>query len=253
MKKDKRREEAKKPNYKPPKSSPKPPRSYQERQEDVVRKGGIKPKIDYDDDQFYEIIYTLAYQGMTDAEIADGLLDSDLHVFISPDTFNAMKAGRYQSWTEEENAYRSQRMQRVLERARRKINAAVRNKYLKMALGLHKTKNVTTVARRMRIDGELTDNEDIQTSTTEIEYAPSLQAMSVWLHHHDPEWRKREGVVQEDVENDPNVVTESEESIDIEQWIEQESKAKEKKRNDTDNTDTESEVHPSGEGDSPQD
>lgn len=251
MKKDdKRREAAKKKNYKPPKSNPKPPRSYQERQEDVVKKGGLKPRIDYDDDEFYEIIWTFAYQGMTDAEIADAFLDSDLHVYISPNTFMLMKQGKYTGWTDEENAYRSQRMCRVLERARRKINAAVRNKYLKMALGLHKTKNVTTVSRRMRINGVLTDDEDIQTSTSEIEYAPSLQAMSVWLHHHDPEWRKREGVVQEDNEEE---TTEAEEGIDISKWIDQETKAKERKRNEADNTDTESEVHPADEGDSAQD
>ena len=249
MKKDdKRREAAKKKNYKPPKSNPKPPRSYQERQEDVVKKGGLKPRIDYDDDEFYEIIWTLAYQGMTDAEIADGLLDSDLHVYLSPNTFHLMKQGKYTGWTDEENEYRSQRICRVLERARRKINAAVRNKYLKMALGLHKTKNVTTVARRMRINGVLTDDEDIQTSTSEIEYAPSLQAMSVWLHHHDPEWRKREGVVQEDNEEE---TTEAEEGIDISKWIDQETKVKQ--RNEADNTDTESEVHPADEGDSAQD
>ena len=191
-----------------------------------VLPAGRKPKFNYDSDEFYEAVYECAYQGMTDKEIAYGLQDR-LGASLTPDTFLAMLGGRYASWDKDDNQYRSKRLKRALDRARHKINSVVRNRYLKMALGGWKTKNVTVVQRRMRIDGELTDNEDIQTSTTEQEYAPSLQALSVWLHHHDPEWRKYEGVVKEDIDDDPDAIPEAKKGIDIAQWIDKEVEDKE--------------------------
>ena len=188
-------------------------------------KRGVKPRYDYDADEFYEAIFELAFQGRTNAEIADGLFEK-INLTLAPSTFDNMLNGNYPNWTDEENARRGSRIKRILERSRRSINAIVRNRYLKMALGGYKTKNVTTVQRRMRIDGELTDNEDIQTTTSEIEYAPSMQAMSVWLHHHDPEWRKYEGTPAEDLDNDPMAVPKPDKGIDITQWIDQEVKAR---------------------------
>ena len=96
-----------------------------------------------------------------------------------------------------------------------------------MALGGIKTKHVSTVKRRLRIDGELTDNEEIQTTTQEIESAPSLQALSTWLYHFDPEWRKRQRG-ETSAEEDPMAVpNDIEKGIDITQWIDQEVKEKE--------------------------
>ena len=62
-----------------------------------------------------------------------------------------------------------------------KINFIVRGAYLTAALGGKKLKNKSTATRRMRLpDGTLTDNEDIQTTVSEIEQAPNMQALSTW-------------------------------------------------------------------------
>lgn len=191
---------------------------------------GRPKKFDYDSDEFYDEIFALAFQGLVDAEIADALYEK-FHQSLSPATFTMMTNGTYDKWTPEENERRSKRLVGVLERARRKINSIVRGRYLKAALGGIKTKNVTTVTRRMRIDGVLTDDEDIQTSTTECESAPNIQALAVWLHHHDKEWRKKEGIVEEDYADnniDPQgVPTNIERGIDIASWIDKEVTAKE--------------------------
>jgi len=199
------------------------------------KKRGKKSRFDYDSDEFYEVIFQQAMFGATDAEIADSISD-ELGFYLSPSTFHKMVTSNYDRWTEEENERRGTRIKRVLERARRNVNKAVRARYLKMALGGYKTKNVTTVSRRMRIDGELTDNEDIQTSVTEIESPPSLQALSIWLHHHDPEWRKYEGAVQEDMEDDPNAIPVPKKGINITAWIDKEVQDKaEKELTEVDN------------------
>lgn len=196
-----------------------------------------RPKFfDYDSDEFYDEIFALAYNGMTDAEIADGLQDKFGHS-LSTTAFGLMKSGKYQHWTPEENERRSARLVGVLERARRKNIAIVRGRYLKAALGGIKVKSVTTVSRRLKIDGVLTDNEDIQTTTTESETPPNIQALAVWLHHHDKDWRKHEGEVVEDYQDDDNhVPTDVDEGIDISQWITQEVRAKERAREISDKT-----------------
>lgn len=50
---------------------------------------------------------------------------------------------------------------------------------------------------------------------SESELAPNLQAMSVWLYHHDEEWRKIER--RQDEENDLH----RENGIDIDKWMEE--------------------------------
>lgn len=200
-----------------------PPFSSENQPEGV----GSKPKFDYDGDEFYEAIYELALNGMTNDEIADGL-ESKLGKSLYPDTFSLMILGKYPVWDKEQNERRSARIQRILGRARRKTNALVRGRFLKMALGGIKTKNVSTVKRRLRIDGQLTDDEEIQTTTVESESAPSLQALSTWLMHHDPEWRKRSMGDFGDDEQDPQSVPENiSKGIDIAAWIDQEVRDKE--------------------------
>lgn len=190
--------------------------------------GGAQQKIDYDDDEFYFAIYELALNGMTNDEIADSL-DSKLGEgkSLEPKTFGKMVNGNYPIWDKETNERRSARIKRILAKARRKTNALVRGRFLKVALGGIKTKNVSTVKRRLRIDGQLTDDEEIQTTTVESESAPSLQALQLWLRHHDPEWRKRE-MGQFGDEADPTAVPENvNKGIDIAAWIDQEVKDKE--------------------------
>ena len=92
------------------------------------------------------------------------------------------------------------------------ITAAVRAKFLAVALGGIKTKS--TVVRKLKdLDGNLTGEEELQVSESEL--APNLQAMSVWLYHHDEEWRRVERRQDED-----NTL-ERENGIDIDKWMEE--------------------------------
>ncbi len=47
-------------------------------------------KFDYDSDDFYDEIIGIAMQGLTDAEIADSLVDK-FGVSLSPEAFSSMK------------------------------------------------------------------------------------------------------------------------------------------------------------------
>lgn len=119
-------------------------------------------------DIYYDENIALAMQGLTDAEIADSLADK-FGVSLSPDVFSTMKNGCYANWTEKENQRRSARFNKVLARGRRKITSIVRGAYLKGALGGKKIKSKTVLRRKLRIGGEYTEDEEIQTSETESE------------------------------------------------------------------------------------
>lgn len=178
-----------------------------------------KVKFDYDSDEFYEEIFTLAFQGLGDAEIADALVDK-FKESLEPDTFSAMKNGRYPPWSKEENERRGERIKRVLARGRRKTNAIVRGRYLKAALGGLKTKNVQRVKRPLYDEaGEPVGEEVVQVSETEFESAPNIQALSTWLYHHDPEWRR----IQRGQDTEASdVPTDVPQGIDIDAWIRKE-------------------------------
>ena len=124
-----------------------------------------------------------------------------------------MKNGNYAGWNESENKRRSERLCEVLARARELINAEVRGAYLKGALGGKKIKSKTVVKRKLRIDGRYTDNEEIQISETESELPPNIQALSTWLYHHDPEWRK----IQRGEEPEDEITANG--GISIDKWI----------------------------------
>lgn len=178
-----------------------------------------KAKHNYDSDDFYDEILALSMQGLTDAEIADNL-------GLSPEAFCCMKNGNYDKWSKHANNQRSERIVKVLARGRRKILGIVRGRYLKAALGGIKTKNVTTryIQDRCMCDGEekhcpkcggtgwvmLTEKSVVQ--ETESELPPNMQALSTWLYHHDPEWRK-----VENKQDDDEVSADG--SIDIDKWI----------------------------------
>lgn len=160
---------------------------------DTGKRVGRKPKFDYTSEEFLSTIETYAKKGFTDKEIA-------FAIGINPTYFCEIKS---------EHAELSE----VLTRGRATITAAVRAKFLAMAVGGIKTKSVTR--RKMKdIDGDYTDEEEIQ--TTESELAPSLQAMSVWLYHYDEDWRKVERKQDEDANDIP---TDIEKGIDIDSWI----------------------------------
>ena len=173
-----------------------------------------RPKHDYDSQEFFTDIATYAAKGFADEEIAD-MLDLD------PDVFSKMKNGKYKGWTEEENKRRGNSICRVLARARRKTNAVVRGTYLKLALGGRKLKNKSTTKRQVRdMDGNSTGEEDIQTTESEIELAPNLQALSTWLYHHDEEWRK----IERKQDEDADIPQDIEHGINIDKWIREETK-----------------------------
>lgn len=198
---------------------------------DLKKQTMARPKkFDYDGDDFYDEILALAMQGLTDAEIADSL-DAKFGNNLDEQTFNCMKNGNYINWTKEENERRSQRLIKVLARGRMKVLGIVRGRYLKAALGGIKTKNVVKqyarskcVCEGMKPDCELCGGTGIIVSKdkaliteTESELAPNLQALSTWLYHHDPEWRKIERKADDDADFfDPSKVRKG---VNIENWI----------------------------------
>ena len=187
----------------------------------------FRPKYDYDDQAFYKAISLAAANGMTDAEIADTLE-------LSPECFCRMKNGKYDGWSSEKNRERSERICQCLARARRKVNALVRGRYLKAAIGGIKVKSVSFRAITQKCERcggtdpecEICGGTGIQYLTTksavvetEQETPPNMQALSKWLYHHDQEWRKVERNMDEDAEDVP---TNIEHGIDIDKWIEKE-------------------------------
>ena len=149
-------------------------------------------KHNYNGDEFYDNIAAYAMQGFTDAEIADAL-------DLDPDVFGKMKNGNYDKWSTEQNKRNSERLGRVLAHGRTKINAIVRSVYLKSALGGKKLKNKSVTTRHLRdSNGKLTDEEDVQTTVSEIEQAPNIQALATWMFHHDDDWRKIESNEKEE-------------------------------------------------------
>jgi hypothetical protein len=97
--------------------------------------GGRKPKFDYRGEEFLSQVETYAKKGFTDREIAFAL-------GLNPTYFYEMKS-KYSEITD------------VLARGRATITAAVRAKFLAVALGGIKTKS--TVVRKLKDqDGNLT-------------------------------------------------------------------------------------------------
>ena len=93
-----------------------------------------KPKFDYNGDAFYDEIEQLAKQGQKDSEIAYAL-GLKFGVDLNPQVFNRMKNGKYENWNEDENVERGERITQSLVRGREFINAIVRGRFLKCALG----------------------------------------------------------------------------------------------------------------------
>lgn len=154
--------------------------------------GGRKPKFDYRGEEFLSQVETYAKKGFTDREIAFAL-------GLAPQTF-----------CEKKNEHPE--LCEVLARGRATITAAVRAKFLAMALGGIKTKS--TVVRKLKDqDGNLTGEEEIQVSESEL--APNLQAMSVWLYHHDEEWRK----VERRQDEDADIPQDIDHGVSIDSWI----------------------------------
>lgn len=187
------------------------------------------PKFDYDGDDFYDEVASLALQGFNDSEIAFSLSNGGL----DPDVFGSMKNGNYGAWSKEENERRSARLNRVLARSRSKTLSIVRGRYLKAALGgiKNKTKVLKYLQEPCGCGGGDSKCEDCGgtgfiTSTTkaivqesEIELPPNMQALATWLYHHDPEWRKIQRGKDEEADDIPQNVSRG---VSISKWIEEE-------------------------------
>lgn len=184
-----------------------------------VSKNGLRigrpPKFNYDRDDFYDAIASLAMQGFTNRGIAWRLADT-FGESLTPQVFSQMVQGTYENWTDEENERRSKRITECLASARDNVNCIVRGRFLKAALGGIKLHNKNVTKRKLLIDGS--PEEVVQTTETETETPPNIQALSTWLYHHDPEWRK----VQKGLEPEEEIGKNIESGIDTESWIEKE-------------------------------
>ena len=186
-----------------------------------VQNGGCKPLYDYDNDEFYSAVEQLARNGARDREIAVGLKNL-IGLRLSPEEFSRMKHGKYENWDDEENKRRGSRLTQVLADARDDVNRVVKAVYLSTALGKQKYKTVTTLKKRLKIDGELTDNEEIQTSETVYEIPPNMQAMATWLYHHDEDWRKIQRGMDSVSTGDVPDSKEVKQGVSITSWLDQE-------------------------------
>ena len=183
---------------------------------------GVKKKFNYDGKDFYDAIGNLASRDFNDEEIAlhvgeevrniiearnSRLMDKIMEEDVDPndlpeledtsnipdslayETFSRMKNGKYDGWTEQENALRSMLICQVLERARSKLCLVYKGVYDKLALGKWKTKSkTTTTSSKVNKEGER--YEETVTTETEQDLAPNLQALTMWRCHHDKEFRE---------------------------------------------------------------
>lgn len=173
------------------------------------RKAGRKPKFDYTSKDFLSAVETYAKKGFTDKEIAYSL-------GLSPQLF-CEKKNKFPELFE------------VLSRGRATITAAVRAKYLAMAMGGIKVKSETRrfVQERCQCCGEnkkcpdcggtgwvtLTDKSIVQETISEL--APSMQAQATILFHNDEDWRK----VERKQDEDADIPTDIDHGISIDSWI----------------------------------
>lgn len=178
-----------------------------------------KPKFDYDGEEFYQEIERLAFRGMKDSEIAYSLADK-FGVDLCPAVFNRMKHGKYEGWNEEKNAKRSELISHSLVRGREEINALVRGKFLKSALGGIVVKGKTVTKRHMVVDGQQTKDLIVETRETEQETPPNMNALATWLYHFDLDWRKIQDKKKD--EEDNGIPFDPKKGVSINKWIERE-------------------------------
>lgn len=173
---------------------------------------GRQAKNDYDSDDFYDEVFFLAFNGASDAEIACAF-------DITPTYFSLIRNGKVVKWTDEENARRSARLVKVLERARKKIAQAIKGKYLAAALGGQDVESVSTTTRMVRMAGSETPVEVVQETRTKTKTLPNMQALATLMFHYDKDWRKVQRGLDDETQDIP---TNIETGIDIHRWIERE-------------------------------
>ncbi len=130
-----------------------------------------KDRWDYESEEFSNAMENYAMKGLTDKEIA-------IEITINPTYFLELKS-KYDSISE------------ALARGRAKINSAVRQKYLAVALGGLKRKSVTKKLASALESPKYIDEHGMIVMETIEELPPNPQALATWLFNHDEEWRKK--------------------------------------------------------------
>ena len=174
-------------------------------------------KFDYDGQDFYTAIGSLASRDFNDYEIAmhlgeevrkiiedrnnkiiddaetpDDIILEDTENIpdgLAPEVFSRMKNGNYDKWTEQENKLRSMLIGQALSQARVKLNLLYKGVYDKLAMGKWKTKSTTKVEKNT-INKEGIPYTETVTTITEQELPPNMQALTTWRYNHDPEFKK---------------------------------------------------------------
>ncbi|MDR6734198.1 hypothetical protein [Sphingobacterium sp. 2149] len=129
-----------------------------------------KPKYDYESDQFKERIEELARRGYTDKEIA-------LELELNPNYFSELKNN-------------NDCISEPLKRARAKVNATARQKYLALSMGLLKKKTVTRKLPSKFEEDSYIDPDGLVVYETIEELPPDRAGLERWLYNHDEDWRK---------------------------------------------------------------
>lgn len=144
-------------------------------------------------EEVYEAICKLAIQGQLDEEIAYSLGDMfpDLK-YLTAEEFEKIKKGTCRKIAEEERKKVSESVRLALDKGHKRTNALVRGRYLKTSLGGIKVHSKTVVTKHLVVDGQQTEDVNVETRETEQELGPNLSGLGVWLHHYDADWRRRE-------------------------------------------------------------
>ncbi len=128
-------------------------------------------KYDYESESFSKACENYAMKGLTDKEIA-------IELELYPTYFCELKS-EYDNISE------------ALARGRAKINSAVRQKYLAVALGGLKRKSVTKKLASGLESPKYIDEQGMVVLETIEDLPPNPQALATWLFNHDEEWRKK--------------------------------------------------------------
>lgn len=130
-----------------------------------------KDRWEYESEEFSNAMENYAMKGLTDKEIA-------IEISINPTYFLELKS-KYESISD------------ALARGRAKINSAVRQKYLAVALGGLKRKSTTRKLPSMMESLKYIQEDGMIVLETTEELPPNPQALATWLFNHDEEWRKK--------------------------------------------------------------
>lgn len=175
-------------------------------------------RYDYDSEEFYEVIKACGTLGLTQGETAEVL---NLGVC----TFNLMYNGKYQNWTDEENARRSERIRECLRPSARMI-LRVQSKYLKTILGeefvtSETSRHVEEICECGGSDpyceicggtGKVLDSKRQIVQTTRTQIPPNPAGLRSWLYQHSPTFRDMEGGGSKEGE--------AKEGVNVSEWLE---------------------------------